>query len=491
MNLNPDNAVDLSRFGETEIVVVGDIMLDRTVDGRVTRISPEAPVPVLHDGSITTLLGGAGNVAHNVVSLGGRVVPVAVVGADREGDEVRSLLGRLGCTTRGIVSDPGRPTTVKMRFASQGQQMLRVDTETTRPVTDDVAERLFGAARQALRNADVLVVADYAKGVLTPALLADLIAEAKARGIPVVIDPKGRDHSRYRGADYVTPNAKELAEATLMPAATEEEVVLAARALAAANGIGAVLATRSEKGMMLVPHDSPPVVLRAVAHEVVDITGAGDTVSAAFSLGLASGMSPSVAAYHANVAAGIVVRKRGTANVSLSELVRALSRGDGGTQSGKVVARDELSRHLARCRVMGLRVGFTNGCFDLLHPGHLALLHAAAEACDFLVVGLNSDASVKRLKGDGRPVQPVEARAAVLAALAIVGAVVVFDEDTPEELIRAVRPAVLVKGADYTKESVVGASFVESYGGEVVLAPLLGGHSTSAIVGRMARHEHA
>lgn len=481
----------LARFGEAEIVVVGDIMLDRTVEGQVSRICPEAPVPVLHDARQTTALGGAGNVVRNIVSLGGNVVPVAVVGADHEGNEVRSLLGGLGCTTRGVVSEAGRPTTVKMRFASQGQQMLRVDTEATRPLAETTRERLLAAARAALATADVLVVADYAKGVVSPALTGALVAEAAARGVPVVVDPKAADFARYRGADFVTPNEKELAAASGRPCGTDAETLAAARALASRHGLGAVLATRSEKGMMLVPAEGAPAVLRALAREVVDITGAGDTVSAAFALGLAAGMSPSVAAHHANVAAGIVVQKRGTAHVGLDELVRALSRGAGATARGKVMASDELARQLARCRAMGLRIGFTNGCFDLLHPGHLALLHAASEACDFLVVGINGDASVQRLKGEGRPVQPVEARAAVLAALGIVGAVTVFDEDTPETLIRAVRPAVLVKGADYAKEDVVGAAFVESYGGEVRLAPLLGGHSTTAIVGRMARREPA
>ncbi len=485
----PDLAGAVERLSGVPVLVLGDIMLDRFVYGTVERISPEAPIPVLRIAQESAMLGGAGNVLRNLAALGARPLGIAVAGEDPAGSEVEALArgcldpvgGRLE-----LIRLSGRRTTIKDRFIAAGQQLLRVDRDPAGALDAQTEGQVKAAALAALAGAAVVILSDYGKGLLSDAVIAAVVEAAAERGCPVVVDPKGRDFTRYRGATWVTPNRRELQEASGLPAGDDGEVGAAARRLIADSGVGSVLATRSEQGMTLVTPESV-THLPAEAREVYDVSGAGDTVVAAFATGLGAGLEPAVAAQLANVAAAIVVGKLGTAVARSAEIRHALHASELLAAEAKVADLDSLVEQVARWRQAGLKVGFTNGCFDLLHPGHVSLLEQARAACDRLIVGLNSDASVRRLKGAARPVQGEAARAAVLASLASVSRVVIFGEDTPLALIEALRPDVLVKGADYSLDQVVGADIVQGYGGTVVLADLAPGHSTTATIERLAR----
>ena len=480
-----DLARHIDALAQARVLCVGDLMLDRFVYGAVDRVSPEAPIPVLLIKRENTMLGGAGNVAANVTALAADACRfVSVVGDDAAGRELRTLIER-EAVGNGLVVEPGRNTTVKTRFIAGQQQLLRTDDETVAPIAADTATKVLAAVRDVLPTVGAVILSDYGKGVLTDALVADLIAAARAAGLPVVVDPKGTDYRRYRGASIVTPNRKELMQATGLPADDDAQVEAACRRIIDTCGIDAVIATRSERGMSVVTNSGSAIHLPAEAREVFDVSGAGDTVVATLTAALSVGVGLDDAARLANIAASIVVGKVGTAVVRAPELLGALHAQEWRHGEAKVAAREEAAECAARWRHLGKRVGFTNGCFDLLHPGHIALLTQARAACDVLVVGLNSDESVKRLKGDSRPVQSETARATVLASLSCVDLVVVFGEDTPEQLIKALRPDVLVKGADYTVATVVGADFVQSYGGKVVLANLVAGQSTTNTIKRM------
>ncbi|WP_198372795.1 D-glycero-beta-D-manno-heptose-7-phosphate kinase [Roseomonas rosulenta] len=464
------------------VLVVGDAMLDRYVYGAVRRISPEAPVPVLAVEREVAMPGGAGNVVRNLTAMGAAVAFVSVVGDDQAGSDLTGLIGGQPGVEPWLLVQGGRHTTTKTRFIANGQHLLRADQEVVQAIHPRLADRMVKIAGDAVAATTILVLSDYGKGVLDGATAKRLIDAAHSAGRRVVVDPKGRDYARYAGADIVTPNRAELAEATGMPVDTEEAILAAMRALQAAHGFGAVLVTRSEDGMTLLDgarvHHFP-----AEAEEVHDVSGAGDTVVATLAAGLAGGLSLPIAARLSNIAAGIVVGKVGTAVAREEDLLEALTPERGALR--KVMSRTAALEQVERWRRRGWRVGFTNGCFDLLHPGHVHLLEQARSWCDRLVVGLNTDASVKRLKGAARPIQHEAARAAVLASLATVDCVALFDEDTPVELIRALRPDVLVKGADYTVEQVVGGDIVQEYGGQVRLAQLLPGNSTTATVARI------
>lgn len=470
------------RLARTSVMVIGDVMLDRYVYGTVDRISPEAPIPILTVEREVAMPGGAGNVVRNLTALGAAVAFVSVVGDDQAGSDLTGLIGGQPGVEPWLLVQGGRDTTVKTRFVSQGQQLLRSDREDTGPINAKLAERMLRIAGDTLAATSVAVLSDYRKGVLAGGIPAQLIAAAKLAGRRVVVDPKGPDYARYAGADVVTPNRRELAEATGLPVDTEAEIVAAAQALRDAHGFGAVLVTRAEDGMTLLDEDGSHHY-PAEARDVFDVSGAGDTVVAALAAGMAAGLPLQVAARIANIAAGIVVGKIGTAVAREDDLLSALSP-QGGTLR-KVVGRDVAAEQVERWRRRGWRTGFTNGCFDLLHPGHVHLLEQARAQCDRLVVGLNSDASVRRLKGATRPVQPEAARAAVLASLSAVDLVCVFDEDTPEDTLLELRPELLVKGADYTLDRVVGADLIKGWGGRVWLAELLPGFSTTATLQRM------
>lgn len=474
----------LAGFSRARILVVGDLMLDRFIYGTVERISPEAPVPVLRVERETVMLGGAGNVARNVVGLGARATLLSLVGDDSAGHEVQAMIAAETSLDADLVVEPGRATTVKTRYVSGGHQLLRADRETVRPVGALGLSRLLGAFEAALEDHDVVVLSDYAKGLLSDEALPALISRAVARGVPVIADPKSVDFTRYAGVTLIKPNRKELIAATRLPALHDDEIEAAARIVQADTNIPHVLVTRGERGMTLVGPDEALAHLPTRAREVYDVSGAGDTVLATLAAAFAAGATPLAAAHLANLGAGIVVGKTGTAPIRLTELAAALVGGAAGG-SQKVLTAADAACAVETWRSLGLRVGFTNGCFDLIHPGHVSLLAQARAACDRLIVGVNSDASVRRLKGPTRPVQDETSRATVLAALSSVDLVVVFDEDTPMELIEALKPDVLVKGADYTVATVVGSDFVQSYGGRVVLAELSAGHSTTATIGRM------
>jgi len=468
------------------VLCIGDVMLDRYIYGAVERISPEAPIPVLRIEQQRCMLGGAGNVAVNLAALGTLPRFVSVVGDDDAGAQIlRELVERNLAESCHMATEGGRSTSVKTRYVAGNQQLLRADSETIAPIGPESLEQLLAASLALLEEARCVVLSDYAKGVLTEDVLQSVIGAATAAGRPVIVDPKGCDYRRYRGATVVTPNRRELALATSLPVRNDAEVEAAARRVIETCGIGAVVATRGEEGMSVIPADGPALHLPAEAREVFDVSGAGDTVIAVLSAALGAGLALGEAAHLANVAAGVVVGKLGTAAVEADELVAALHREEWNLGESKVVSPDKALGWIARWRRQGARIGFTNGCFDLLHPGHVALLAQARAACDRLVVGLNSDDSVKRLKGPQRPVQTESARAIVLASLAGVDLVVIFDEDTPIRLIETFRPELLVKGRDYQLDQVVGGAFVQSYGGRVLLADLEPGQSTTATIARL------
>ena len=476
----------LAALTHQSILCIGDLMQDEFVYGDVSRISPEAPTPVIAVKRTESMIGGAGNVARNLVALGARCIFVGVVGDDSVGSSLTKALGTHPLIEFHLVIDGTRQTTRKVRFVSEhhSTHMLRADWETPSAVDAGSEDALIGHVVKALPRVGAVVLSDYAKGTLTPRVIRAVIDAANEHGKPVVVDPKGRDYGIYRGATLITPNRQELADATLKPAQTEDEIAAAARELCDSLGVRAILVTRSEAGMTLVSDDTA-VHVPAYPVRVRDVSGAGDTVVAVLSAMLAMKADFESAMRAANAAAAVVVGKRGTATASAAELrSRILPAATLASEEKVLFDWAVLDDHLAEWRKQGLRIGFTNGCFDLLHPGHVKLLASARAACDRLVVGLNSDASVARLKGPGRPVQSVQARAEVLAALEAVDLVAVFEEDTPEKLIAHLKPTVLVKGADYTREQVVGREIVEALGGEIILVDLVPGHSTSSMVER-------
>ncbi|TNE36777.1 MAG: D-glycero-beta-D-manno-heptose-7-phosphate kinase [Alphaproteobacteria bacterium] len=474
----------LKAFEGCEVLVLGDVMLDRFVYGSASRISPEAPIPILAISHQAQMPGGAGNVVRNILSLGGRARLVSVIGEDAEGREISRLFEELKGLTPHLVTSVGRPTTVKTRFVADGQQLLRSDAEATHMLQPETADRLLAAYKEALGKADIVILSDYAKGVLSDHVLENAIRLAKAKGLPVIADPKSADFSRYRGVTLLTPNRKEMIAASGLPCGSNAEVETAARSVLASAGLEALLVTRSEAGMSLVTEASAHHIA-AEAKEVFDVSGAGDSVIAALSLSHAAGADLATAARIANLAGSIAVSKSGTAAVTRDELEGALHSLEIDRLEDKICGLDATLERVSNWRARGLKVGFTNGCFDLVHPGHISLLSQARGECDRLIVGLNTDDSIRRLKGEGRPVTGENARAIVLAGLADVSLVVPFAEDTPLRLIEAIRPDVLTKGADYTIETVVGADLVQAYGGRVHLAELKAGFSTTRTIQKL------
>ncbi len=473
-------------FSGVRVLCIGDVMLDRFVQGDVERISPEAPVPVIRLRASKAMLGGAGNVAHNVASLGGEAVLLGLVGDDEAGRCLGALVGESAGIVPAFVTCARRPTTCKTRFFAGQQQMVRADEESSAPILPPEEQGLLASLEQWVETAGAVVLSDYGKGVLTPRVIARAVALARASGVPVFVDPKTRDFARYRGATCITPNLKELAAAAGMPTDSEEAVAAAARRVMAEADAGAILATRSELGMMLVEAGGAVHSVPARAREVFDVSGAGDTVIAILALAYASGLSLVQGMRLANAAAGVVVSKVGVATVEPAELLRELEAEENGeAEPAALRTQREALALVERWKRQGLTVGFTNGCFDILHPGHVSLLKAARGNCDRLVVALNTDASVARLKGPERPINTLDQRAAVLAAIRHVDCVVAFDEDTPLALIRRLLPDVLLKGADYRPEEVVGADVVQAAGGKVMLCELVDGQSTTRIVERI------
>ncbi len=469
--------LEFPRFDRAQVLVVGDLMLDRYWYGGASRISPEAPVPVVKVSHREDRIGGAGNVALNIASLGAGASLVAVVGRDEAAEALRTRLDSAGIHCDFQVSDT-HPTITKLRVVSRGQQLLRMDFEEEFAPSDsaELPDKTAGL----LAGVRVVVLSDYRKGALRDP--SGLLALARARGIPVLVDPKGDDFGCYRGATLLTPNLQEF-EAVAGRCASEHELVSRGLAVAASLDLEALLITRGEQGMTLIRPAHQALHLPARAREVFDVTGAGDTVIAVLAASLASGVELPEAVALANIAAGIVVGKLGTATVSGPELRRAIQQ-EQGSERG-VVNEEQLLVDLEVARAHGERIVFTNGCFDILHAGHVGYLEQARKLGDRLVVAVNGDASVKRLKGEGRPINPVERRMAVLAGLESVDWVVSFDDDTPERLLALLRPDILVKGGDYDKRSVVGWQIVEGYGGEVRALDFLDNCSTTAIVDKV------
>jgi D-beta-D-heptose 7-phosphate kinase/D-beta-D-heptose 1-phosphate adenosyltransferase len=474
---NSDLAASVRRLGHASILVIGDVMLDRYSYGEVTRVSQEAPVPILTEERSVQLPGGAGNVVRNVTALGAAAAFISVVGDDEAGSDLTGLIGGQPNVEPWLLVQGGRTTTLKTRFIASGQHLLRADREQTDPIHPKVAERMLRIAVDAMAATSVTVLSDYGKGVLTGDVPQQLVSAARKTGRKLIVDPRGTDFARYAGADIVMPNRPELAAATGMRVDSEAAIIAAATALRTRHGFGAVVVTRGNDGMTLVD-EAGAVHFPAEAADVYDTSGAGDTALSTLAAAVAVQLDLRLAVRLANLAAGIAVGKVGTAVVRQADMLSALSPQRSALR--KIVTFEEAVEQAERWRHRGWRVGFTNGCFDLLHPGHVHLLEEARASCDRLIVGLNSDASARKAKGDPHPVQPEAARAAVLASLASVDLVCIFEEETPERLIEALRPDLLIKGANYTLDEVVGADLVRSWGGRVMLADLLPGHSTMA-----------
>ena len=485
--LAPDRArAILDAMAATHVVVVGDAMLDHFMIGRVSRISPEAPVPVVEFLREFSLPGGAANVACNVRALGARVSLVAVVGDDPQAAEMRGLLEARGVGVSGLVTDGARPTTRKTRIATtRNQQVARIDIERSDDLAAGVETALVGVIDEATATAGAIVVSDYLKGVVTERVMRHVVATARARGIPVLVDPKVPHMPLYAGATLLTPNQHEAESASHVRIRTADDARRASRALRETLRVEGVLVTLGEQGMAFVSAEESDVI-PTQARQVYDVTGAGDSVVAALSVALGRGISMRRACLLANAAAGLQVARVGTSRVTWGEMLAALD-GQPPTADGKVVSRSELREAVRRARAEGRRIGFTNGCFDILHHGHVRLLEAAAKECDLLVVGVNSDASVTRLKGPPRPFVGSADRQTVLAGLASVALVCEFVEDTPLEIIREVEPDVLVKGGDYKPEQIVGAEIVLARGGRVVTPLFVPDASTTEIVERVRR----
>ena len=476
----------LSAVSGARVVCVGDVMVDRFVYGEVSRVSAEAPIPILARSREAVMLGAAGNVARNVAALGGLASLIGVMGDDGPAREALGLVGDEAGIEGFLITDPSRPTTVKTRFVSAGQQLLRVDEELTSPIGGEVEQRLLRTIRDAVRGAGAILLSDYGKGVVTPAVIAACLAAAEEAGAVLIVDSKARSFGRYGAAGLIKPNAAELAYATELPTETSEEIEIALARALELTPCRAILVTRAAKGMSLGRRGEPVRHFSRPSPEVFDTSGAGDTAIAAVGLALSSGAPTEQAIEFALLASSVVVEKAGTATAAPDELIEAELAAHLAPTEAKICTPARMVREVERWRERGLKIGFTNGCFDILHPGHIAYLAQARAWCDRLIVGLNTDGSVRRLKGDGRPVNDLEARALVLAGLTSVDLVTPFDEETPIELIRAARPDVLVKGGDYTVEGVVGHELVASYGGQVKLAPFVDGHSTTATIRKLS-----
>lgn len=466
----------LERVRGVTVACVGDLMLDRYVYGEVSRISPEAPIPVLSTTRRTAMPGGVGNVARNVAALGGVARLGAVAGQDAAGDELAALIAAEEGIEDAVERRAGVATIVKTRFVASGQQLLRLDEEVS---------AVMGEESGAFTGASVYLLSDYAKGVVSDLLIGQALKAAQMSGAPVVVDPKGRDFARYGAVDVIKPNASELAAATGLPVDSDEQVEAALEALLRTTTAKAVVVTRAGKGMTLMRRGEPARHFAGRAREVFDVSGAGDTVLAALGLALGAGASLETAIEFAILASGVVVGKAGTAVVTPAELIDAEMTQHAAGAHAKVMPLDELAHVVEGWKRQGLKVGFTNGCFDILHRGHVAYLAQARSWCDRLVVALNTDASVRRLKGEGRPINDLDSRAVVIGGLASVDRVTAFDDPTPLALIERLRPDVLIKGADYTREGVVGGDLVESWGGEVRLARFEDGYSTTGTIARM------
>lgn len=477
----------LEHFDERRVLCIGDVMLDRFRYGSVERISPEAPVPIFTQTREEKMLGGAGNVVRNLLSLGSQATFIAVVGDDAVGTQITKMVGAEEYILPHLITERGRISSKKTRYVAGSQQLLRADSESKTPIKEPTARKLLDVALSELPQHQAVILSDYGKGVLTPAICAAIIHAARDANIPVFVDPKVRDVSIYAGATVLSPNARELAFMSGVDNFADDAALIdAAQKLCVQHKFQYVLVTRGEHGMTLVDALGLVTHIAAETQEVFDVSGAGDTVIATLALAFAAGASMPQAAELANLAAGVAVGRLGTAAVYRTDITSAYYQHRTAALQQKILPLMHAEALVDRWRREGKTIGFTNGCFDIMHAGHISLLAAAANQCDKLIVGLNADDSVRRLKGPSRPVNNEHDRASILAALEVVSAVVLFNDDTPLELIRALKPNVLMKGADYTKEQVVGWDVVEAYGGQVKLLPLKDGYSTTGMIKKLA-----
>jgi D-beta-D-heptose 7-phosphate kinase/D-beta-D-heptose 1-phosphate adenosyltransferase len=468
-------------------LIIGDLMLDEYLWGKADRISPEAPVQVVDVKREDLRLGGAGNVANNLAAMCCKVSLCSVIGGDENGAILRRAFTGKGVDVEGVFEDPQRMTSKKTRVLAANQQIVRIDRETRDDIHAEYEEKIVRFVTERGSEWDVILVSDYLKGVLTQRVLDTVIDVGRRQGIPVVVDPKGNDYTKYRSATIITPNRKEAETASHIPITDEKSLNAAAARLLNAGGYEALLITRSAEGMSLYMRDGSITHLPTVAREVYDVTGAGDTVVASLGIGLAGGLGFADSCRLANVAAGIAVGKVGTSTVSPAEIIGVISH-EHSDSDVKIKNLDVLVSIIEAEKARGKKVVFTNGCFDLLHVGHVRYLQKARTYGDLLVLGLNSDASVQRLKGEKRPLIGQKERAHILAALDCIDYVVIFDEDTPLRLLQALKPSVLVKGGDYTPDKVVGKDLVESYGGRIELVEFVDGRSTTNIIEKILQN---
>ncbi len=501
----------INNMKKIKVMVIGDIMLDRFVYGDVSRISPESPVAVLLINRENKMLGGAGNVLSNLAGLKSKSCIISVIGDDNEGKEISEMVSNICGDSDGLIIDKSRPSCIKTRFLANGQQLLRTDSEKSDFICDEIADKLKKQIDKNISEVQAIILSDYGKGILRDDIISYVIEKASKKNISVLIDPKGNDYSKYKGADIVTPNKKELSEAAHnMPTDKDDDVVKAAHKMLNESGIKSAVVTRSKDGMTIISKNNDgydnPVHMRTQALEVFDVSGAGDTVITTLAAAIATGASLTDSAFLANLAGGVVVAKVGTASIYDTDLINIISDNPeimnglylsddmmiNRRKHSVICTKSEAVEQVERWKSRGLKVGFTNGCFDILHAGHVAYLNDAKSKCDRLVLGLNCDESVKRLKGDERPINNENDRAEVVAALESVDMVVIFgqdvcENDTPLKLIQEINPDVLIKGADYSIEQVVGAEHVISKGGEVYLSPVIDGVSTSLAIEKIKK----
>ncbi len=471
----------LEDVSEQRLLCIGDVMLDTYVYGAVSRVSPEAPVPVFEQRSQTQMPGGAANTARNIASLGGQTRLLGVIGPDDAGRRLVEILEDTANIDTQLVRNGAALTTAKTRYVASGQQLMRVDQDISRDLSPPVEAELLELVEDACAGATAILVSDYAKGVVTPDLIAVVLTEAIEHGIPVIVDPKHADIARYGPVDLLKPNASELSLMTGMATTSDDEIEAALEMAMELGAAKAILVTRAERGLSYIERGGRVQHRAGTARDVFDVSGAGDTTLAALGLALSAGKSLEAASAFALLASGLAVEKSGTAVLTPGELLAG--------RDSKIGEIDQLADLVSSLRGQGSKVGFTNGCFDILHPGHLHVLEQARQACDVLVVGLNSDASVKRLKGEARPIHDETARAQMLSGLSVVDHIVIFEEDTPAALIEALKPDVLVKGGDYTEDTIVGAASVRERGGEVLIVETLDGFSTSLAVEKIVDNQ--
>lgn len=471
----------LSRFKDRRILVIGDLMIDEYLWGQAERISPEAPVQVVEVQREEFVLGGAGNVANNLAALGAQAAIAGVIGTADDGKRLLERFDDLGVDARGVIPEPGRRTTRKTRVIASSQHVVRIDRETRRHISDSTLDKLGTFVESVVSDMEAVLISDYDKGLLTPSFLNRIINVCRSAGKPVIVDPKGLDFSRYKGATLITPNQKEASLASGVVILGDDTLARAARSLMETTGSDRILITRSQEGMVYFEKNDHSRKIDARSRQVYDVSGAGDTVLSVLGLSLAAGASWEQATVLANAAAGVVVGKVGTATLTVGELEAAIAADAGGIilKERKITDLQNLSKEVRRS---GRKIVLTNGCFDLLHAGHIKLFATAKALGDFLIVAIDDDASVRKVKGSERPVIGERERVRVLSALGSVDAVVVFSTERLEDLIDRIRPDILVKGDNYPPEEIVGVDIVEKHGGKLVLIPMDEGYSSAKII---------